>query len=180
MSLVFLDTETTGLDPFIHDIWEVAFAVDDGPIADYILVHSLKTADPAALELNDYWGRFPQGARSSGPWVDQHLRKVFEGATIVGANPAFDAMFLQHRWRAQPWHYRLLDISSMSVAVFGFRGDGKPPGLVDVANECRRFAEVPEPDHTAAGDVATLRACYRVLSLLPEQPQRYMTGMGTV
>lgn len=178
MSKIFLDTETTGLDPFIHDIWEVAWAVDDAGIESYVVPHSIRTADPKALELNGYWTRgfTADVALTADVW----LREILEGSTIVGANPAFDAAFLQHRWRAQPWHYRLLDVSSMAVQVFGLRGDGLPPGLVDVANECRRFGEVPEPDHTAAGDVATLRACYRILESLRfvNYPQRWVSGLA--
>lgn len=186
MTLVFLDTETTGLDPFVHDVWEIAWSVDADPvIQSEILVHTLKTADPEALELNGYWKRFPKGARSRGPGVDLELRKLLEGVTIVGANPTFDAAFLQHRWRAQPWHYRLIDISSMAVQAFGdqafvertitdINGDDvvvkRPPGLYDVRQLILAFYaanginwKLPEPDHTAAGDVATLKACYFAL-----------------
>lgn len=164
MALVFLDCETTGLE-LHHDIWEIAWAIEDGPIRSEVLVHSLKNADPVALELNGYWRRFPSGPRSTGPRLDLQLRQAFEGVTIVGANPAFDAIRLQLRWQSQPWHYRLLDISSMAVQAFGLRADGRPPGLIDVAFAVRGIigAEVPEPDHTAAGDVATLRACYNAL-----------------
>jgi DNA polymerase III alpha subunit (gram-positive type) len=171
MTLVFLDTETTGLDPFVHDVWEVAWSLDASPlIRSEILVHSLKTADPKALELNRYWERFPQGARSRGPQVDLELRKLLEGATIVGANPAFDAAFLHHRWRTQPWNYRLIDISSMAVQAFGLRDDDKSWGLYDVRQLIMKFYaengivwDIPEPDHTAGADVATLKACYFAL-----------------
>lgn len=190
MSLVFLDTETTGLE-LHHDIWEIAFAIGDGEIESHILPHSLKNADPVALELNGYWDRFPDGARAKDVGIDLELRQMLEGATIVGANPGFDAIRLQLRWQAQPWHHRMIDISSMAVAVFGFMQktitgpDGNemsislPPGLIDVAVECRRFGEVPEPDHTAAGDVATLRACYRILEGLrpTNYPQRWVSGL---
>lgn len=172
MTLVFLDTETTGLE-LHHDIWEIAWSYDDGDhIYSEILVHSLKNADPDALVLNGYWNR-PHRAR--GPEVDIEVRVALEDVTIVGANPAFDATRLQLRWQAQPWHYRLLDISSMAVGIFGLREDGRPPGLADVAKACRDVgAVIPEPDHTAAGDVATLKACYNVLTTLRDFPQRYI------
>lgn len=170
MTLIFLDTETTGLE-LHHDIWDIAWAVEDCPIRSALLPHSLVNADPDALELNGYWKRRGYYAYGDGDArADGMLRTLFEGATLVGANPAFDAIRLQLRWRAHPWHYRLLDISSMAYQAFGPREDGKPMGLADV--RARLIEEfdgdilIPEPDHTAAGDVATLRACFKALKMV--------------
>lgn len=155
--LVFLDTETTGLDPARHEVWEVAFAVNDGPIRIRYLTHSLRTADPKALELNGYYSRFREADVDS----DVSLRSVLDGATIVGANPAFDAAFLRARWGVAPWHHRMIDVESMALAVFGY---DRPKGLMGVCDDLReRGFVIPEPDHTAAADVATLRAAYNAI-----------------
>lgn len=166
MTLVFLDTETTGLELY-HDIWEIAWAVGDGPIGSMFVPHTLTNADPEALDLNGYWSRFYQ-RDIVDPLADPILREALKGATLVGANPAFDAYRLQRRWGAQPWHYRLLDISSMAVQAFGLNNSGMPPGLAEVRSVLlEHYADsdvsIPEPDHTAAGDVATVRACYNLL-----------------
>jgi hypothetical protein len=159
MSLVFLDTETTGLDPALHEVWEIAWAIDDGAILSRVLPHSLATADPEALALNHYWDRFP--GEEVDPGLDPFLRKQFTGVTIVGSNPAFDTAFLRARWGVAPWHHRLIAVESMAFAVFGYE---KPKGQAAVAADLRdRGYEIPEPDHTAAGDVATLRAVYTAL-----------------
>ncbi len=159
-SLVLLDTETTGLDPALHDVWEIAWATEDGPIQSAVVPHSLRTADPQALELNNYWVRgFEQapGALS----MDVSLRDVLAGATIVGSNPAFDTAFLRTRWGVAPWHHRLVAVESMAMQAFGWE---RPKGLKDVAESLAvQGYEIPMPDHTAAGDVATLRAVYRAL-----------------
>jgi hypothetical protein len=158
--LLFLDTETTGLS-LDHDVWEVAFAIGDGPIVSHVLPHSLKNADPKALSLNGYWDRFPGGARAVSVGIDVELRLLFEGKTIVGANPAFDAYRLERRWGVAPWHYRLVDVESMAVVVFDL---DKPQGLKGIADGLREDGwDIPDPDHTAAGDVATLRAVYTAL-----------------
>jgi DNA polymerase III epsilon subunit-like protein len=158
--LVFLDTETTGLDPDRHEVWEVAWAVDEGPIMSAVVPHSLRTADPKALELNGYWTRgFEQapGVLSA----DVTLREILTGATIVGSNPAFDAAFLRARWGVAPWHHRLIAVESMAFAVFGYE---RPKGLAAVADDLRdRGYEIPQPDHTAAADVACLRAVYTAI-----------------
>ena len=162
-SLVFLDTETTGLDPAQHEIWEIAYAVDDGEICSGILPHSLKTADPEALALNGYH-RPSRGAANPDPGLDPFLRKLFTGATIVGSNPAFDTAFLRARWGVAPWHHRLIAVESMALQAFGWE---RPKGLADVRSALidngTRGLDIPEPDHTAAGDVATLRAVYSEL-----------------
>lgn len=159
--LIFLDTETTGLDPELHDVWELAYAKNGGPINTYILPHSLKTADPRALAMNGYFKRYPLGARADGPMGDIYLKEIVAGNTLVCANPTFDRMMLRKRWGLEPWHYRSIDVESMALVVFDW---GRPRGLNDIAAELRsRKHDVPEPDHTAAKDVEVLRACYHAL-----------------
>lgn len=154
--LVFLDTETTGLDPALHEVWEIAWAINDGPIQSGIVTHSIQTADPKALELNGYWTRgFCEGSVES---ADVTLREILTGATIVGANPAFDTAFLRARWGVAPWHHRLIDVESMALTVLGYE---RPKGLHALATDLRdRGHDIPTPDHTAAADVATTRAVY--------------------
>lgn len=161
--LIFLDTETTGLDIDKHDVWELAYAINDGPIETHILPHTLKSADPKALELNGYFERHPFGARAANAMVDLRLREVFEGKTVVGANVGFDMARLARRWGTEPWHYRPVDIESMAMLAFGL---DRPKGQKWIADTLREQGfEIPEPDHTAAGDVACLRACYLALRM---------------
>jgi DNA polymerase III alpha subunit (gram-positive type) len=159
--LIFLDTETTGLEYGNHEIWEIAWAVNDGPIEQRILVHSLKSADPKALDLNGYLVRYPEGARSKGPMTDLEVRNVLAGNHIVCANPTFDRIFMFLRWAHEPYHYRSVDVESMALVVFGW---DRPRGLKDVSAELRtRGFDIPDPDHTAAKDVEVLRACFNAL-----------------
>lgn len=177
--LVYLDTETTGLDPKIHDVWEVAYAIEGGPIVTHILPHSLKTADPVALKLNGYYNRSAWGVQITGgtgvpqpstPVADLLVREALTGATIVGANPAFDAAFLSARWGYAPWHYRMVDIESYAMAVFGWV---RPKGLKAITDELRgREWEIHEPDHTAAGDVETLRDAFVALTAMADTDTR--------
>lgn len=159
--LIFLDTETTGLDPELHEVWELAYAKNDGPINTYVLPHSLKSADPRALAMNGYFQRHPLGARADGPMGDIYLKEILAGNTLVCANPTFDRMMLRKRWGLEPWHYRSVDVESMALVVFDW---DRPRGLKDVAAELRsRKHDIPEPDHTAGKDVLVLRTCYYAL-----------------
>lgn len=157
--LVFLDTETTGLDPALHEVWEIAWAVEDGPIMSAVVPHTLRTADPKALELNGYWGRgFVADPVESS---DVTLRETLTGATIVGANPAFDTAFLRVRWGVAPWHHRLIDVEAMALGILGL---DRPKGLNGLAEQLSGYGhDIPDPGHAAAGDVATTRAVYHAL-----------------
>lgn len=161
MTLVYLDTETTGLDPDRHEIWELAYAIDDGPIESGVIIHSLRNATPEALSMNGYWDRAQVVAPQSCMAVEIGLRSAIVGATIVGANPAFDAAFLKARWGITPWHYRLFDIEAFAAGVLGF---ATPRGLAATRLALVDMGyDIPKPDHTAHGDVKTLREVHRAL-----------------
>ena len=155
MSLVFIDTETTGLDTDLHEVWEIAYAVDDGPIRVGVVAHDPATADLRALEMNGYEQRAYDPALVVEVGFEWKLRRQLEGATLVASNPSFDTAFLRRRWGSEPWHHRKLDIASYALPIVGLKG-GKLKGLYDIAEALG----VRAPDHSAAGDVWTLRECY--------------------
>lgn len=68
-TLVFLDTETTGLDSDRHELWEIASIVrqPDGD-TEYCwqLLPSLKTADPSGLRIGRYYERNRLARRGIG------------------------------------------------------------------------------------------------------------------
>lgn len=162
--VIVLDTETTGLNPDLHEVFEIAWSVDFGPVQSVIVQHSLLHADPAALRINRYHerGLSPASADPYSLNVEEDLRNVLRGATLLGANPDFDRGMLRARWRGlAPWHHRALDVESQAALLFGWE---RPKGLMDVVLALRAEGyEIPEPDHTAAGDVATTIAVYRAL-----------------
>lgn len=172
MTFVFLDTETTGLDPNRHQVWEIAYAVDDGEVKSSIVSHELTNADPAALHLNGYYGRGYSGDPYS--YSGQHIwegefKAALQGATLVGANPAFDAAFLQARWGSAPWHYRLLDVESYAMPILGYE---TPQGLKRITDDLREMGyTIHKPDHSARADVLGLRDAYRALKSMAEDFQ---------
>lgn len=161
MTLVFIDTETTGLNPFIHDLIEVAWAVDEGPITTVILPHTLTNADPKALQINGYFAR---GLDADPGFYKDPMRALIrdlQDATLVGSNPSFDAAFLHKKLGVAVWKYRLIDVAQGAMWIFGW---DEPKGLFDVAKSLRDLGhDIPDPDHTAAGDVVATRAVYRAL-----------------
>ena len=161
MTLVYIDTETTGLDPDRHEVWELAYAVDNGPILSGVVAHSLRYADPTALAMNGYNDRGVVPVPSD---VESICRSALDGATLVAANPAFDASFLRARWGVTPWRYRMLDVEAYAMGALGY---DVPKGLKQIADDLRALGhEIPAPDHSAAADVATLRACHLALAAI--------------
>lgn len=157
--LCFIDTETTGLDARIHKPWEVCTWLEgeDAP-QTLALPHTLEHADQQALAIGGYWKR----AGLARQVADRgSLARRLLGVTLVGSNPAFDAAMLIPYLGTAVWHHRLINVAEGGMWVFGWE---RPKGLADVAAECReRGYRIPEPDHTAEGDVRTTRAVYEAL-----------------
>jgi hypothetical protein len=161
---LYLDTETTGLDPYVHDIIEVSWALGDAEPSTLVLPHSIKSADADALRINGYYER---GLDDKSKWADADavlpLRDALKGAHIAGSNPAFDAAFLKAAGFTG-WHHRLMDVP---LWVAGRLNLPESLGLARTAILMReRGFEIPEPNHTAGGDVLTTRAVYKAARAL--------------
>jgi len=162
-TLCFIDTETTGLDARIHQPYEVCWWREDQdePVA-LDLPHTLDHADQQALAIGGYWDRhmMPFGDDRHG-YEQRKLVNNLRGVTLVGSNPAFDAAMLTRFIGAPVWHHRLINVAEGAMWVFDW---DRPKGLADVATACReRGYDIPEPDHTAEGDVRATRAVYEAL-----------------
>lgn len=161
-TLCFIDTETTGLDPRIHQPWEVCYWLEDAKKPTTVrLPHTLEYATKEALDIGGYWGR--SGAvdlrgNIGAPWMVAH---ALRGVTLVGSNPAFDAAMLTRVIGTPVWHHRMIDIASGAMWVLGA---DRPLGLAEASERLRDLGHtIPEPDHTAEGDVRATRAVYYAL-----------------
>ncbi|WP_181785610.1 3'-5' exonuclease [Streptomyces phytophilus] len=142
--LAVVDTETTGLDRFLHDAWEIAAIVRaDGYEDEYVfrIEPDLTNADSKALEINRYH------ERTTAPdwrWDDRQtaatrLYSLLNGAVILGSNPAFDAdmignLFGRYYADPRPWHYRVIDVPAMAAGwLYGANEHFTYSGPVDLA-----------------------------------------------
>lgn len=161
--LCFVDTETTGLDPRIHQPYEVCMwrENEDAP-ATFILPHTLELADPHALTIGRYFERcHTRASEGDDPFTLEAVTLTLRGVTLVGSNPAFDAAMLTRVIGTPVWSHRLINVAEGAMWVFGW---DEPRGLAKVADACRERGHViPEPDHTAEGDVRATRAVYYAL-----------------
>lgn len=128
-----VDVETGGLDPAIHSILEVGFAVIDGDqVVDrfYVYVNEPNiTLTAGAMEANQIemlqiWreGYAPQQAVEA---ILKFMRKwgFYDKVVLVGANVKFDVGFLQRLWRLGGRNYdstfshRTIDVQSIGAAL---------------------------------------------------------------
>lgn len=171
MTFCYLDTETLGLNLELHDIWEIAWAIGDGEIQSGIVPHSREHYEPKALEVNGYWSRMDMAIKKpedlSTEFEDhfydtlQAHRRSGDAVTIVGAVPGFDTIRLARRWKSEPWHYRMIDIGSYAMP---WARTTYPLGMRELyLRSVNAGLDMPQPDHTAAGDVAALRWLHKHL-----------------
>lgn len=160
-TLAFVDTETTGLDPRIHQPYEVCIWRKGWEKPQtFALPHTLDHADAGALTIGHYWDRerqWKQGDHTTARVIATHLRDV----TLVGSNPGFDAAMLTRVIGTPVWRHRMIDVGTVAMVTFGL---DLPIGLAEVHSRLVDIGyDIPGPDHTAEGDVRTTRAVYEVL-----------------
>lgn len=163
-NLVFVDTETTGLDPDRHEIWEIALIYPHrGTWAEYERqIHvSLRNAEPGALRINRYYERFDGKRAFHAMEVAESIARLTAGKHLVGAVPDFDARFMEKMLRdagyAPAWHYHLVDVESLAAGALRL----EPPWKSD---DLGRALGVPpsleEERHTALGDARWAKRLY--------------------
>lgn len=117
--LVFLDTETTGLDPDLHEVWEVACIVRELPDAEgkadgkdegeYVwqLPVDLGRADPFALNVGRFHERRWEGGGDGDAWSgraeglhEAGARDLHERVVAPGRLGSWARMFAELTWGA--------------------------------------------------------------------------------
>lgn len=180
----YVDTETTGLDPDVHEIWECALIVEGpkGPQEHHwFLPVDLGRADPFGLAVGQFYERYPD--KRCYPEIPGKITPLDEfayefsmrtrGLHMIGAVISFDDKRLEKllRWNKQlpGWHYHIFDVEA--AAVGWCRGKGidlegalKDDGSSWDSTKLSRLVGVdPDdflPKHTALSDARWARAMY--------------------
>ena len=172
-ALAFIDTETTGLSPTAHEVWEFAavLANHDGDtltVTDTIhldITVSLRTSEPGALRIGGYYARRDgsrlPGARLCSPeMAAPEIARATADRHIVAANPAFDVAFLEQLLRRHDqgpaWSYHLIDVSPLVAGYLAARGCDDNVNVAPYRSRELATAlgvDVSDDDrHTALGD----------------------------
>lgn len=153
--LIFVDTETTGLDVENDELVELTWAdIDSEPET---LLFGVKEVPEFIDGLIKFTERGIAGRVSDHFAIERFLKASHE-QTMVAACPAFDMGFIQNAglWR---FHYRMLDIESYAMAKLNL---DYMPGMKDIYNILSGQLTV-EPDHTSRNDVLAMREIYKIL-----------------
>jgi DNA polymerase-3 subunit epsilon len=174
--LVFLDTETTGLDPLYHEIIEICMvkhtADDAGKIEcperssqvyEMIMPEWPSRIHPKAAEVNgfneDEWEA--KGAICFHECADE-IANYIEGCTIVGFNPWFDIRFLLSEMsrighEIPVFDYHAVDLCSLAHPLHIL---GEMTGC-NAKAICAYFNIDYSGAHRACNDVELSIECYR-------------------
>lgn len=169
--LIVVDVETSGLDPTRHDVLEVA-AIDLVTGEDLTFVPTpvsgswLEEADPDALRINRYFERAVYRDRVDVDTTRDRWRllaKMLDGNIIAGANPQFDASFvdaaMQH-WEIKcRRRHQLRDLATYAAGVLGT----DPAEPLSSASILESLGVVNNSPHSAWGDTAATADAFRTL-----------------
>ena len=189
MQAIFLDMETTGLDPTKHRAIDVACKVVDisagevkGGYQSVIKVSPEAWArrDPVSIEINGFnWELVSSGKETAQ--VSQEIIDFFTGLKIVRGkavfvcqNPGFDrAFFAQlidvYTQERLLWPYHWLDLASMYWALLVQQnqrnGTAFPESINLSKNEIARANQLPpeQQPHRSMNGVNHLILCYEAV-----------------
>lgn len=186
--IVFCDTETTGLDPDNHEIWEVGLIAADGTEHHWFLPVNLGRADPYALKIGRFHERHPQGHYTDTQPGDsdynvydlgcfaREFSKLTAGQHLVGAVISFDERRLRRLLQANgacpDWHYHLVDVEALAagwlagatlngyVMLSGPMVSPEPPWKSSDLTAALGITVDESEKHTALGDARWAKAIY--------------------
>jgi len=173
--VVFLDTETTGLDPTVHEIVEIAVVDLEGHVLlnTKIKPVNIERASPEALKVNGYneadWAEAPTFDE-----IKDTVMEVLKHKIIVGQNPQFDRNFVVEALSrcGVEKAYRKLKRHTIDTITLAWE-HLVPCGLdrLNLGAECE-FLGIPLEAHQALADAQGCRAVY-LMTLRATEEQRF-------
>lgn len=180
--LAFIDVETTGLNPLVHKLWSIAIITEGKEFYAQFPVVLDEHTDLEALEVNNYVSVMANSGQSThnNAWITHSgkVKTLLKDKTLVGAAVHFDAAFIdsylrdawytrrQQGFRAvgnniippmPPWHYKLLDVCTLTMGTLGL-------DHIPKLSECCELWNIPVDDsqkHNALYDTQLAQLVYQ-------------------
>lgn len=180
--ICFIDTETTSLDRYTREVWQVAIIrrEPNGSEESYeakVAGIDLSEASPASLKIGRFYDRYDMRHTQTpvmmppNPYVHPAsvayaVERMTRGAHLVAAVPSFEdtslAPLLKRHRLAPAWHYHLVCIENVLAGWFGV----VPPYSSDELSMRVGVDPTVFERHTAMGDVQWVRAQWDAWQLL--------------
>jgi oligoribonuclease len=184
MQAIFLDIETTGLDPYRHRVVEIAFKILDPQTGEVRLTYQSivkqpdgvwDSRDPSSVEINGFT-REKMLLGQEEVVVKQEIVQIFTDLKIergkafyVCQNPSFDRGFFSqivdvYTQENHHWPYHWLDFASMywALQVQDYKNTQFPTEINLSKNSIAEQFELPTETlpHAALNGVNHLILCY--------------------
>ena len=161
-NIAFIDIETTGLNPNIHEIIEICIITDKDVYHTKIAPERLDWADSKALAINGFKSKdWLQAPRFKD--VASDIKAILRGCTIAGHNVRFDLDFLNEAFAHNGFDvhlgHRTLDTITLAYEHL------YPLGLMSLSlDSIRRFLGWPSAgNHTALKDCNDTKELFEYL-----------------
>lgn len=160
----FLDLETTGTDPKVHEVLEVAVLDADGTVLLHsrIMPRRLDLAHPKALEINGFDLELWQQTARQWHEVVPEIARLLHHSVLLGWGIRFDVNFLDAGGLDRDLlRCRVVDIMPLAYAQLGRLGLVRGLGL---GRTCTFLGVSTENAHTAEADTRAALLVWRKLS----------------
>lgn len=165
--MLFLDLETTGLNPGYQEISEIGAVLVSQPdwqvITTYeakVLPSHIETAQPEALQISHFDAALWEKEGRPLKQALEELSEIGQGAILAGFNVTFDWAFLQAGFNLvdlpDPFYYHRYDVMSAAFSMLYDKIEFKKFSLSEC---CRYFGVTNTRAHSALADA---QATYEV------------------
>lgn len=161
-----IDTETTGLNPYEHELLECSIIDTKGEVLFHSYVRPCAEAWPEAQAVNGITPEMVKDAPTISQLREDISRVLSQASTIIGYNTDFDFAFLLNNGIAVPCDADFVDVMRLFAPIYGewseSRQDYKWQSLVNCAGHYGyNWNAQPGQPHDSLADCRATLYCYQ-------------------